>query len=60
MVQRAFVFFKEVKSELSQVSWPTWGQLWESTRVVLVMIVLLALVIGFYDLIFARLISWVF
>ena len=59
MINKAVLFLKDVKSELSQVSWPTLQELLGSTRVVLVTILLLSLVIGFFDLVCARLISWV-
>ncbi len=59
MIQRTVAFFKDVRSELAQVSWPTLRELLESTRVVLVTILLLSLVIGFFDLVCARLISWI-
>lgn len=59
MIQRTVSFFRDVKSELSQVSWPTPRELLESTRVVLVTILLLSLVIGFFDIVCARLISWI-
>ena len=50
---------RDVRSELSQVSWPAPLELWESTKVVLVTMGLLAAIIGFFDLVCARLISWV-
>ena len=59
MIQKTIVFLKDVQSELRQVSWPTPGELIESTRVVLVTMFLLAAVIGFFDLVCARLISWI-
>ena len=59
VITKTIAFIKDVKSELSQVSWPTFGQLLDSTRVVLVTMVLLAAIIGIFDLVCARLISWV-
>ncbi len=59
MIAKTIAFIKDVQSELSQVSWPTLEQLLDSTKVVLVTMLLLATVIGFFDLIFARVISWV-
>ena len=59
MIQKAVSFLKDVQSELSQVSWPTLQELLESTKVVLVTLILLSLVIGFFDLVCARLISWI-
>ena len=59
VIAKTISFIKDVKIELSQVSWPTFGQLLDSTRVVLVTMFLLAAVIGIFDLVCARLISWV-
>ena len=59
MIQKTVSFFKDVRSELSQVSWLTLRELLESTRMVLVTILLLSMVIGFFDLVCARLISWI-
>jgi len=59
VITKTISFIKDVKSELSQVSWPTFPQLLDSTRVVLVAMALLAAVIGLIDLVCARLISWV-
>gem|GEM_PF-5914768 len=58
MIHRAVTFLKEVKSELSQVSWSPPEELWESTKVVLVTVALLSAVIGLFDLIFAGLMKW--
>ncbi|MBI3322373.1 MAG: preprotein translocase subunit SecE [Candidatus Omnitrophica bacterium] len=59
MIQKTVLFFKDVKSELAQVSWPTFQELLGSTKVVLVTIALLSMVIAFFDVICARLISWI-
>ena len=58
MIRKVVVFLKDVRSELGQVSWAPPRELWESTKVVLVTVALLSLVIGFFDLICARLMSW--
>jgi len=59
MIRKSVAFLKDVKSELSQVSWPSRQELLGSTKVVLVTLILLSLVIGFYDLICAKLIRWI-
>ena len=59
VITKTITFIKDVRSELSQVSWPTFEQLLDSTRVVLVTMVLLAAIIGIIDLVCARLISWI-
>ncbi len=58
VITKTIAFIKDVRSELSQVSWPTVDQLWDSTKVVLSTMILLSAVIGLFDLICARLISW--
>ncbi len=58
MITKTIAFIKDVRSELSQVSWPTVDQLWDSTKVVLSTMILLSAVIFLFDLVFARLISW--
>ncbi len=58
MFGKLAVFIKEVRAEMAQVSWSPPRELWESTKVVLVTAGLLSLVIGFFDLICARLMSW--
>ena len=57
MIQRTVGFIKEVRSELSQVSWAPLPELWASTKVVLVTVMLLSLVIGIFDWVCALLIS---
>ncbi len=59
MITKTIAFIKDVRNELSQVSWPTVDQLWDSTKVVLATMILLSAVIGLFDLVCARLISWV-
>ena len=59
MIEKSIAFIKDVRSELSQVSWPTFEQLLDSTKVVLVTMILLSAVIGLFDLVCARLISWI-
>jgi preprotein translocase subunit SecE len=58
VIRKTVVFLKEVRSELKSVSWSSPRELWESTKVVLVTVALLSLVIGFFDLVCARLMSW--
>ena len=59
VIRRSIAFLKDVQSELAQVSWPSLQQLWESTKIVLVAMILLAVIIGLFDLICARIISWI-
>jgi preprotein translocase SecE subunit len=50
---------KDVRNELNQVSWPTPRELWESTKVVVITMILLAALIGLFDLLCAQLIGWI-
>ncbi len=50
-------FFKDVKTELKKVTWPTRQELIGSTVVVLVSVILMGLYIGFCDLILSRMIN---
>ena len=51
---RARNYLREVKIEMSKVTWPTRVDLKASTTVVLIFLVLLAVIIGSMDLIFQR------
>lgn len=43
-------FFDEVRAELKKCAWPSWGELKESTLVVVFSVVLLSIFVGFSDL----------
>ena len=58
MIQKAIAFLKDIRSELSQVSWSPPQELWASTRVVLVTVALLSVVIGLFDLVCSTAMSW--
>jgi len=45
-------FFDEVRQELKKCSWPSRGELKESTLVVIFSVVLLGVFVGFSDVIF--------
>ncbi|MFN0151708.1 MAG: preprotein translocase subunit SecE [bacterium] len=55
MFENAAQFFREVRVELSKVTWPAWKpispktELWASTLVVIVTVALLAAFIGIVD-----------
>ncbi|MBU3958457.1 MAG: preprotein translocase subunit SecE [Candidatus Omnitrophica bacterium] len=53
-------FLREVKIELSKVSWSTRQELMGSTFVVIVVTFIMALFIGLFDLSFTRILSLVF
>ncbi|MCK4421157.1 preprotein translocase subunit SecE [candidate division WOR-3 bacterium] len=55
MFKKVITFFKEVKQELSRVSWPNRRELWASTGIVIVVSMIFAGVIWVMDIIFNRL-----
>ena len=50
-------FFEEVKLEMRKVTWPTRGELYGATLVVVAVTVILCVVLGAFDLGFGRLIE---
>ncbi len=60
LFSKAIKFIKEVKTQLTKVSWPTKEELIGATSVVIVITFLTAVFVGFVDLILSRLLSWVF
>ena len=44
-------FFDEVRQELKKCAWPTWGELKESTLVVVVSVIILTVFVGISDLV---------
>ena len=55
--RKAFKFFREVKVELSKVTWPTREELIQSTIVVVVAVLIAGTFIEIFDLIFSKLVS---
>jgi len=53
-------FFKEVRSEMGKVVWPSWNELVGSTIIVLVIVTAFALYLGAVDYLLAKAASWVF
>lgn len=51
LVTSTKTFVGEVKAELLKCNWPTRQELWESTIVVIVAVILLAIAVGFSDVI---------
>ena len=56
---KAMKFFRETKSELKKVSWPSKSQLINNTVVILVFIVIATLVLSLLDVGFQKLLSFV-
>jgi len=65
IVQNTTQFVREVRVELSKVTWPAWKpispktELWASTLVVVIAVLLLSGFIGVVDVILARIIGLV-
>ena len=48
-VARTVQFFRDVRSEVRKVSWPTWPELKKATTVIVIFVAILGLVIGWMD-----------
>ena len=57
LIQRIQRFWRETIGELRKVTWPTPQEAWKMTRLVLVVMVLTAMLLGVLDLAFSRLIK---
>lgn len=53
-------YFKESFVELKKVVWPSWDSVKANTLVVIVSVVIVAAVLGFFDIALARLINIIF
>ena len=54
-MQRFMEFLKEARAELGKVTWPTRQELYESTILVIVSVILITIFIGLVDLGFSNL-----
>ena len=57
MVEKIKIFLKDVKFELSKVTWPTWEELKSSTYVVLTLSLILILFLFVVDFILAKILN---
>ncbi|TET98427.1 MAG: preprotein translocase subunit SecE [Candidatus Stahlbacteria bacterium] len=55
MFEKVITFFKEVRMELTKVSWPRRSEVWTSTGIVIIVTVLMTFVIWIMDLLFSHL-----
>ena len=60
MFKKAIAYLKDVRLEMSKVTWPTRNEVWQSTVVVLVLSGILALFVFGADLSLSRLINLLF
>jgi len=47
-------YLRDVRAETRKVTWPGWEDLRRTTSVIIVVVILIGIVIGIMDLIFAR------
>lgn len=50
-------FFKEVKSELKKVTWPTRKQIFKNTLIVLIFLAIMTIIITSFDYLFTQLLG---
>lgn len=50
-------FTRETIGELRKVSWPTTHEAWNLTKIVLIVLAVMATILGFLDFVFAQLIT---
>ena len=58
--ERVSTFSMEVGNELSKVTWPTWAETKLSTIVVIVTTIIIALILGTFDYVWAALTSLIY
>ena len=52
-------FWRETVGELRKVTWPTPQEAWKMTRLVLIVMVVMALILGVLDFAFSQLIGFI-
>jgi preprotein translocase subunit SecE len=52
---RTAAYFRDVRLELSKVTWPTWDELRKSTTVIIIFVILIGILIGILDWISSKL-----
>ncbi|MDY6846134.1 MAG: preprotein translocase subunit SecE [Chloroflexota bacterium] len=57
IIERIQRFWRETVGELRKVTWPTPPEAWKMTRLVMIVMVLMAIIMGLLDFAFSRLIS---
>ena len=57
IIQRIQRFWRETVGELRKVTWPTPTEAWKMTRLVLIVMVIMAAILGVLDLAFSRFIA---
>jgi len=57
---RLTLFLRQMVAELRKVIWPTRRELITYTWVVIVFVTIVTLIVGAYDLVFTKLVLWIF
>ena len=57
-MQRFIEFLKEARAELGKVTWPTRKELYESTILVIVSVILITIFIGAIDFVFNKMLQF--
>ena len=57
---RVGLFYRQIRSELKKVVWPTRKQLTTYTAVVLVFVLFIIAVVSLFDLVLTKIVFWVF
>jgi preprotein translocase subunit SecE len=60
MFEKLIRFLREVRNELKKVSWPSRNEIRESTTVVIVIVLILAVFIGLVDRALSLLVTFIF
>lgn len=54
---KAMKFFRETKSEIKKVSWPSKAQLFRNTAVILAFVIIMTVILSLFDVVFEKLLS---
>jgi preprotein translocase subunit SecE len=57
IIQKIQRFWRETVGELRKVTWPTPEEAWKMTRLVMIVMILMALILGALDFTFSQLIG---
>ena len=52
---RTVGYFRQVRAEMTKVSWPTWEDLRKSTMVIILFVIMIGILIGIMDFVFSKL-----
>ncbi len=56
LIEKIFQFFREVRTELKKVTWPSRKETMGSTSIVLILVLIIALYLGLVDLGLSRIV----